>query len=636
MKKNNLEFEGWREYYKDKEIKITELTKIIKPGQRIFIGTGCSEPQSLTTELIKKQSEITDCEIIHFLTSGKNKFFSEYSPSRFRHNALFIGETMRKAVAEGWADYTPIRLSDIPKLFISGRKDIDVVLVQITPPNKHGKVSLGINVDINKIAVHSASTVIAQINPQMPFTLGDSLIDFSEIDKWIYKDEPIIECLYEEPDEIAERIGKNISKLVENGSTIQTGIGQIPNAVIKFLVGKKDLTIFTEVFSDGVINLVNSGAINTNLTDKKKPKIITSFVTGSRSFYDWINNNPLVEFRTTEYINNPFNIAKNEKLVSINSALTIDLTGQVNSDSIGTQFYSGIGGQIDFIRGSALSYRGKPIVALPSTTSDGKKSRIVPVLEEGAGVVINRGDVHYVITEYGHVFLHGKTIRERVLQLIGIAHPKFRKELLEKAKQLNYIYKDQMLPKNIDGVVVVYPEAYESEFISANGEKIFIRPIKFTDERMLQELYYSLSNKDRRLRFFTVMKTFSHKIIQPRVNLDYETQMGLVALEGEEPNGKIIAGAAYYLDRATNTAEISLTVHEKFRKQKIGRHLLETLIKVAREKRVSGFTGDFLYENSPIFHLLQTLGYKIEFNRSISGEKSFTLFFNNKIKIKKT
>ncbi|MBD3350619.1 MAG: GNAT family N-acetyltransferase [Candidatus Lokiarchaeota archaeon] len=619
----------WQKVYSDKKMHLAELTNIIRPGQRIFIGTGCSEPQKLTSELVKKQNHLADCEIIHFLTLGETKFFSDYEPSYFRHNALFIGSTMREAVKKGYADYTPIMLSDIPKLFLSGRKHIDVALIQVSPPDKYGWLSLGINVDINKAVVNSADIVIAQINEQMPRTMGDSFIHMSQIYRWFYTDEPLIEAIYEEPDEKSQKIGKYIARLVENGSTLQMGIGQIPNAVIKFLKDKKDLSIYSEVFSDGVIDLVESGVISAEYLKSGRSKIMCTFVMGSNSLYQWVDNNPFVEFRTTDYLNNPFNIAKNDKQVSINAALTVDLTGQVNSDSIGNEFYSGIGGQADFERGAALAPHGKPIMTLSSTTADGKKSRIVPVLEEGAGVVLPRGDVHYVVTEWGFAYLHGKTIRERALQLIGIAHPDFRQELLDRAKELKYVYEDQMLPTTKDGIVVIYPESYESYYETPSGETIFVRPVKPTDERMLQDLYYSLSMQDRVLRFFTPQKRFPHKQTQSKVNVDYEETMALVGVVGEEDNQKIISAGSYYLNRNTNMAEIAFTVHDDYRNKGITKYVLEQLINIAKEKGITGFNGEVLPENKAMIHVLESLDYDIQFHR-YEGEMMFSFKFSGK------
>jgi acyl-CoA hydrolase/RimJ/RimL family protein N-acetyltransferase len=621
--------DNWREVYKDKNIPLASLTNIIMPGQRIFIGTGCSEPQTLTTELIRKQSKIADCEIIHFLTLGKNKFFSDLDQSLFRHNALFIGDAMRDAVAEGKSDYTPIMLSSIPPLIESGRKHIDVALISVSLPDKYGWVSLGTNVDINKPVVNNADTVIAQINPQMPRTYGDSFVHMSQIDYWIFVDEPIIEAVYQKPDEVSHKIGGYISRLVENGSTIQMGIGQVPNAVVEFLMDKKDLSVYSEVFSDGIIDLVEAGVINAESLRSGRSKIMTSFIMGSKRLYDWVDNNPFVEFRPTSYINNIINISQNEKQVAINAALTIDLTGQVNSDSIGNKFYSGIGGQADFERGAALSHGGKPIMALHSITNDGRKSRIVPILDEGAGVVLPRGDVHYVVTEYGYAYLHGKTIRERALLLIGIAHPKFREDLLKEAKRLHYVYPDQILPKTQDGVVVIYPELYESDFNTKTNETVHFRPVKFTDERMIQDLYYSLSMDDRILRFFSPQKSFSHKNTQKTVAVDYETVMGIVGTVGDEGKEKIVAAGSYYLDQNTNKAEIAFTVREDWRNKGLTRRVIEILVRIAQEKGIAGFNGEVLPDNKPMIHILQTLPFQVQF-QDYEGEMMFRFDFENK------
>jgi acyl-CoA hydrolase/RimJ/RimL family protein N-acetyltransferase len=626
--KDSLKIENWQDTYKDKEIKVEQLTQIIKPGQRIYIGSACSEPQSLTTELIKRQNNIADCEIIHFLTLGKNKFFSDFEPSLFRHNALFIGETMRDAVEKGYADYTPIMLSDIPGLFLSHRKHIDVALIQVSPPDKYGWVSLGINVDINKPLLSVADVVIAQINPQMPRTMGDSFIHMSQIHKWVYVDEPLIEMKYPEPNETSEKIAKNIARLIENGSTLQMGIGRIPNSVIKFLLDKKDLSVFSEVFSDGVMELVEKGVINSERLRSGRSKIMTSFVMGSKKLFDWVNDNPYVEFRSTEYMNNIANISQNVKQVAINAALTVDLTGQVNSDSIGSRFYSGIGGQPDFERGAALAPNGKPIMALPSTTQDLSKSRIVPVLEPGAGVVLPRGDVHYVVTEWGFAYLHGKTIRERALQLIGIAHPKFRPFLLEEAKRLKYVYEDQMLPITENGVVIIYPEMYESTYVAPNGKTIFFRPVKPTDERLLQDLYYQLSMNDRILRFFNPQKSFPHKQTQPKVIIDYEATMAIVGIVGDESDEHLIAAGSYYLDRNTNIAEIAFTVSSDWRNQGLTKYLMTRLIRIALEKGIHGFNGEVLPENKAMIHILQSTQYEVQFH-SYGDEMTFKFTFDN-------
>ena len=427
--------------------------------------------------------------------------------------------------------------------------------------------------------------------------------------------------------EISDKIGEYISRLVENGSTIQFGIGSIPNAALNHLKEKKNLAIYSEVLSDSAIDLINSNVVN--CSKNQYPHVMTSFVMGSRKLYDFVNENPFIEFHPTEFINNIFNIANNTKQVSINAALTVSITGQVNSDSIGETFYSGIGGQVDFTRGAAMSRGGKPIICLPSTTNDGKISRIVATLDPGAGVVITRSDVHYVVTEYGVAFLHGRSIRNRVLQMIGIAHPKFRQELLEKAKEMHYIYEDQMLPLTQDGIVVIYPDKYESYYTTKSKEKIFFRPAKPTDERLLQDLYYELSTDDRILRFFAPRKAFPHQETQPKVNIDYETSFKLFGIIGDEENEQIIAAGSFYLDRSTNMAEIAFTVTKNYRGKGLTKYMLHRLTEIAQEKGISGFIGEILAENYPMMHIIKTSPYKVEF-RSFGDSFEFSFKFHDR------
>ncbi|WP_371806369.1 GNAT family N-acetyltransferase [Candidatus Lokiarchaeum ossiferum] len=616
----------WYEQNKKREIQLDQLHKIIQPGSRIFIGSGCSEPQILTTQLVKKKWRYADCEIIHFLTLSDNKFFDDRDPSLFRHHALFIGPSIRDAVNQGKADYIPISLSDIPRLFKLGRMHVDVALIQVSPPDRFGFCSLGVNVDINRTVTDVAHTVIAQINPQMPRTMGDSFIFIRDIDYFIYHEAPLIEFKYPPMDARSDRIGQHIAQIIENGSTIQFGIGSIPNAVLSHLKSKKNLAIYSEVLSDSAMDLIQSDVVN--CSKNQYPHVMTSFVMGSRKLYDFVDQNPFIEFHSTEYINNLFNISRNTKQVSINAALSVSLTGQVNSDSIGYEFYSGIGGQADFTKGASLSLGGKPIICLPSTSRDGKTSRIVATLDPGAGVVITRGDVHYVVTEYGVAYLHGKSIRDRVLQMIGIAHPKFRQELLQKAKEVHYVYEDQLLPTTQDGVVIIYPDQYESTYQTKSKGDVFFRPIKPTDERMMQDLYYKLSDSDRVLRFFAPRTAFPHKETQPKVVVDYETTFVLVGIIGDEENKEMIGAGSYFLDRSTNLAEIAFTVTKEYRGQGLTRFMVNKLIIVAQEKGVKGFVGEILSNNQPMLHIIKTLPYKVEFH-NYGDSLEFSFKFQN-------
>jgi len=579
----------WREKWKDKEITAEDAINKIIPGNRVFIGSGCSEPQLLTSELIKQSEKLIDTEILHFLTIGPEKYFTDKAEDLFRHNALFIGKTLREEINKGQADYTPIYASEIPTLFLTGRKHIDVALIQVTPPDPYGFCSLGINVDIAKPLAQSAYITIIEINPQMPRTLGNSFIHMKEIDYFVVNDAPLLEFHFDEPDEIAERISKNLVNIIENKSTIHIGFGDLPNAVLKYLGDKKDLGMHSHYITDNIIPLIEEGVLTSRKKNFHPEKIITSFALGTKKLYDFVNNNPYIEFYPSDYVCNPRYIGMNKKLVSINSARQIDLTGQVNAATEGYGFYSGIGETIDFMRGAAFSKGGKPIIIMPSTSRDGKKSRILPHLDEGAGVMLSRGDAHYVITEWGVAYLHGKTIRERVLELICVAHPDFRHWLLDEAKKLNYVYSDQILPCDEEGRICRYPSEYETISTLHGGEKVQIRPVKPTDEPLLKELYYSLNETDRYLRFFEVRKEFTHSKTQYEVNIDYKNIFSIGAFLGEIGREEMIGNATYHLNPQLNMAEYSFLVKEDYRGKGLGSFLYQHLIIIAREKGIKGF-----------------------------------------------
>ncbi len=425
----------WIESYRSKVCTPEQAVSVIKSNMRVYVHPGCATPEVLLNAMCDNSSSIENVEVIHLLTLGISPYSHPSMEKKFRHNALFIGGNVRKAVNEGRADFTPVFLYEVPHLFYKGILPIDVALINVSPPDKYGYCSFGAGVECTKPATEVAKIIVAQINTQMPRTLGDSFIHIDKIDYCIEVDAPLNELKYEEKNnsdeeqEIFGKIGKYISSLIEDGSTLQLGIGAIPEAVLKHLEGKEDLGIHTEMFSDGVIKLVEKGVITSELKTLHAGKIIASFVLGSRKLFDFIDNNPLLEFHPSHYTNDPFIIAQNEKMVAINSAIEIDLSGQVCADSIGPMYYSGFGGQLDFIRGASRSKGGKPIIAMPSTARNGEISKIVPYLAQGAGVTTSRGDVHYVVTEYGIADLYGRNIRERAKKLIDIAHPNFREDL---------------------------------------------------------------------------------------------------------------------------------------------------------------------------------------------------------------
>lgn len=606
--------ERWNMKYLSKIKTPEEALKVIKPGQRLFIGSGAAAPQELVQALGKQTDELYDTELLHIMTMGMDPTVQKDLHHKFRHSAFFIGANVREAVHECRADYTPIFLSEIPGLFRDGDIHVDVALIQVSPPDCHGFASYGVSVDIVKAATEAARYVIAEVNPQMPRTLGDCVIHLDEVDAIVFGGKAIPELKAGELDEVSKKIGEYAASLIEDGSTLQMGIGSIPNAVLANLDDKKDLGIHTEMFSDGVLPLIEKGVINNKKKTLHRKKIITSFVMGTKKLYDFVDNNPMIEFHPSEYTNDPFIIAQNEKMVAINSALEVDLTGQVCADSIGHRFFSGIGGQVDFVRGAARSKGGKPIIALPSTAKGGTLSRIVVQLSEGAGVVTTRGDVHYVVTEYGVAYLHGKSIRQRTLSLINIAHPKFRKDLLEGAKERGYLEKEQIV---ITDQKALYPKELEKKAVIKDGTKLLLRPIKPTDEELIKELFYSHSDTTRYYRFFTTRKYLPRNLLHYLVNIDYDEMMALCAVLPEGNREHILGVARYYLNRNTNMAEMAITIHDNWHRKGIGKALFSHLMETAKSRGIKGFTADILGDNVQMFKLLEALG--VPLSRNLKG-----------------
>ena len=425
--------------YRNKTISAEDAVKIVQSGQRVYMGGGAGVPHRLLGALVARASELHDVEIVHALAFGPAPHTAPEHAASFRHRALFIGENVRAAVQAGRADFMPIFLSEIPRLFRDGTLPVDVAIIQVSPPDEHGFCSFGVEVGCTKPAAQSARIVIAEVNRRMPRVLGDSFIHISKLDYVVEVDYPLVEAPQGGASETHKQIGKNIVDLIPDGATLQLGIGSIPDAVLAQLDDKRDLGIHTELFSDGVIDLVERGVITNDKKTLHPGKIISGFLFGSQRLYDFANDNAMIELHPSDYVNDPFIIAQNDNMVSINSAIEVDLTGQVCADSIGPAIYSGIGGQIDFIRGAGRARGGKPIIALPATAKDGKLSRIVSQLKPGSGVVTSRGDVHYVVTEFGVAALYGKSVRERVRALIAIAAPQFHAELEQYAKQNNYL-----------------------------------------------------------------------------------------------------------------------------------------------------------------------------------------------------
>lgn len=434
----------WTSQYKSRVVSAQEAIKAVKSGDRLFLTGNVSVPQKLLAALVETAPNLKDVEICQALTVGAADYVSPAMEGHLRVNSMFISANIRKAVHEGRADFTPVLLSEFPLLFKNGFLPLDAALIHVSPPDEHGFCSLGVEVGLTKSAAESAKIVIAEVNEKMPRTLGDSFIHVSRLKYIVPVNYPIPELpMTEEGDnEIVEKIAGHIAGLIPDGATMQLGIGAIPDAVLKYLFDKKDLGIHTELFSDGVIDLVNAGVLTNARKSLHPGKIVAGFILGTQRLYDWVDDNPMIELHRTEYVNDPFVIAQNERMVAVNSAIEVDLTGQVCADSIGPKLYSGVGGQLDFIYGASRSKGGVPIIALPSTAimKDGTViSKITPMLKQGAGVVTTRNHIRFIVTEYGVAELYGKTIRQRAQALINVAHPDFREQLTQQARALHYL-----------------------------------------------------------------------------------------------------------------------------------------------------------------------------------------------------
>jgi len=598
--------------YKDKFLSVDQIFQKIHLGDRIFISTACGEPQYLVNSMVKyvenHPKALLDSEVMHVWTLGLAPYANEKYKRNFRYNSFFIGDNAREAINKGLADYSPIFLSQIPGLFRKGMVSLDVALIQTSLPDEHGHVSLGVSVDIVKAATEISRMVVAQINKNMPRVHGDGFIHISELDYIVHYDEPLLEYQDEPDTEVAKQIGKYVAKLVEDGDTVQVGYGTIPNAVLASLVNKKNLGIHTELISDGLVELMKKGVVNNSLKTINRGKTIATFCMGNKNTYEYINDNPAIEFRTVDITNNPLLIAQHKNITAINSALEIDLTGQASAESIGHTFYSGIGGQADFMRGAVLAEHGKTILTIPSTADNGKVSRIMPFLKEGAGVTLNRGDIYYVVTEYGIAYLHGKNIRERAMELIAIAHPKFRPELIKGAKERNLIYKDQAF---IAGKGGEYPSDIETHRIAKAGLKILLRPVKISDEPLLKEFFYSLSDNSMYKRFISTRKDMPHERLQDFAVIDYRKEMFLLATKQEYEHEMILGLGQYWIDKETHTGDIAFVVLDNYHRQGIGEELLTYLTLLAKKQGLLGFTAEVLVDNIPMQNLFKKAGFDI-------------------------
>jgi len=578
----------------------------LKSGNRMFIGSNAAVPNALIDNLIENSQNLHDIEVVHILTLSKDAWVDPKHKDLFKVNALFIGgKNVRDAIAEGRADYTPCFLSEVPKLFAENRLPLDAALIMVSPPDEYGYCSLGVSVDVVSAAVKHAKYVIAQINPKMPVTNGHSFVHMNQIDAWMEIEQDIPEIPLPKLDQITEQIGQYVAMLIEDGSTLQLGIGKIPDAVLHYLVNHKDLGIHSEMISDGVIDLMLAGVINNRKKTFHKGKSVVTFCLGTKRLYDYVDGNPHIEFYPSEHINSPVNIARNDHMVAINSAIEIDLTGQVVADSIGYKFYSGIGGQVDFIRGASLSKGGKPIIALSSTTKDGKISRIVTHITEGAGVVTSRGHVHYVVTEYGIASLKGKSIRERALELIRIAHPKFREQLL------NDVRKHYWVPEYQENTPTSVAElgSLNLKKFTFEGVSHILRPLCPADERKLQEFFYSHNKETLLMRYNHHIKQMTREKSCNLVSVDQHKDLALCFTETDQLGEVIQAVSRYYLIESNNSCEVAFVIKESKRGKGMAKTLLAEMIAIAKQRGLDKMVACVRRDNKAMLSVFESRGF---------------------------
>ena len=611
---NNMHsLDDWKKLYPEKFAEEEAIFSHIRRGDHIFVASGCGEPQYLVRAMVNyvesNPKAFFDTEIIHVYSFGIAPYTDPKFKRNFRHNSFFVGNNTRGPVNQGLADYTPVSLSDVPALIRSGSVGIDVALVQTCLPDQHGYLSLGVSVDMVKAATDKAPMIIAQVNAEMPRVHGDGFIHIKDVEFIIRHDEPLLELPGIELNETTQRIGNHVARLVQDGDTIQVGYGGLPNAVLANLFNKKHLGVHTELFSDGLVDLIKAGVIDNSQKSLNPGMSVAAFSMGKKSTYEFLNDNPSILFRTIDYTNNPLNIARQRNMVAINSALEIDLTGQATSDSIGGTFYSGVGGHQDFMRGALLAEGGRTILAMKSTAVNDTISRIVPSLRESAGITLNRGDVRYVVTEYGIAYLHGKNVRERAMSLISIAHPKFRPWLIEEAKKRGIIYRDQAF---IPGKRGEYPENLETHRTTKTGLHLFLRPVKISDEPLLKDFFYSLSDRSLNRRFLSIRKDMPHERLQDFVIIDYSHEVVILGVIGSAENELIVGVGQYGIDEKSHTAEVAFAVRDDHQNRGIGQEMLSYLTYLAKKEGLLGFTAEVLIDNKPMLHVFEKGGFDIK------------------------
>ncbi len=598
----------WADTYVTKTCKALTAIEKIRHGQRVFIGSACGEPQQLVRALAEHSMEFSGLEIVRMMsleTSSLTEIANRTHDASLNIRTIYLGSTCSESLSRNKRFITPMNMSDVPKLFSSRRLPINVALIQLSPPDDFGWMSLGVSVDVTLAAANAADFVIAQVNSNMPRVMGHSFIHVNQVDLIVEHDEELLTIAPLERSETSVRIGKQISRLIEDGSTLQVGLDAASQATVQALEGKNDLGFHSQYLTEDAMHLYSQGVITNRCKGYNDGKMVASAALGSHNLYEFLHDNPGIEFYPSDYVNDPFIIARHNRMVTMNRALALDLTGQVLAEAMAQTLYAGISGIPDFVRGARGSKGGKSIIFLPSTTRDGKKSNIVPNLG-GENVVVPRGDVHFVATEFGVINLFGKSLQERAMALISISHPDFRDELLDMAKDEGLIAKDRKLGMGEKGIYPVHLE----EFISRDNIKISLRPAKPVDERRIQEHYYNLDKDDVLSRFFHEKTSFIRSDVETKSQIDYIRELTLIALVGETGFEKVIAIGEYLLEADTNMAEVAFSVDTEYQGLGLGKALLKKLAVAARDNGIAGLLAYTVPTNKAMINLFKSLPYK--------------------------
>src|SRR5918998_4420194 len=568
----------------------------VRPGSRVFLATGCAAPRGLLATLEAMTPGPADLEFVSFVTTSCLPVEDGVPTTRHRHRAFFVGSDVRGLACSDRLEYVPICLEEVPELLATGRLPVDVALLQVSSPDARGFVSLGVSVDLAPAVLSVARHVIAEVNPAMPRTHGESLVHLDRFDALVSVDTPVTEYRHSPTGETAEMVARYIAAIIDDGSTLQIGLGRVPNEALQYLRDRRDLGIHSDVITDGVVDLVEAGVVTGRLKAHHRERIVTSYCLGTRRLYDFVHDNPRFAFLPIDRVCDPAAIAANPRMVSITQAFAVDLTGQVCVDQFEGEFYGGVSTQAGFIRGAARSLDGKPIICLASTTDAGA-SRIKPLLEAGDGVGIARSDVHYVVTEYGVAYLFGKSIRERAVSLIEVAHPNHREELLAAAKRLGYVPSQQFLASQAG-----YPVHEERRVRLKNGAEVLVRPARAADAGALQALFHRLSPDDVYTRFFRRVRSLSFKELQTLCNVNHDTDVAFLAVIGPRENEVVVGSGCYFLNPTTNLAEVAFMVAPEWQGAGLGTALQDRLQEYAIKQGVRGFVAEVLPRNA---HMLQ-------------------------------